>query len=147
MELTQRDYVLKKTKNYLKKGTLFIFCNGINKNAKEWLVTEQALRKLPVKSYKIFNKATLETVQNSIYFNTINTIACVGFFITLAKGTKEPVKQHLLNDLEVLLFTVLSIKLNNTLFSKTQLQNLSTFNYQENYILFLQFRTIELKLM
>jgi hypothetical protein len=145
MKFTTKEYKITKTKSYIQTSNLFFFFNGINRNSNDWIIIEQKLKNINFEYYKIFNKTSKKTLENSIYKNVIPTINSITFLIKLRSNTKELSKQILLNNFEPLLFTLLAVKLNNKIYSTTQLKALPSLNYSENKLLLFQFSITNLK--
>jgi len=147
VEFTSKKYKIIKTKNYIKLNSLFIFFNGINQNSNDWILIEQNLKKINFNYYKIFNKTSKKALTNSVFVNMNALINSITFLLKPISIKNEITKQTLLNSFEPLLFTLLSIKLNNKIYSKAQLKNLFSFNYTDNKLLFFQFKITNTKII
>jgi hypothetical protein len=71
MKFTTKEYKITKTKSYIQTSNLFFFFNGINRNSNDWIIIEQKLKNINFEYYKIFNKTSKKTLENSIYKNVI----------------------------------------------------------------------------
>lgn len=139
MDLTTKKFKIEKTKNLIKHNNLFIFLNGINRNSNDWILIEQELKKINFNYYKIFNKTSKKTLNNSIFLNTSSLINSMTFLLKPLVAEQEINKDILLNKIETLIFSLLAIKVNNKIYSKTKLKNLVTLNYKNNRLLLYKF--------
>jgi hypothetical protein len=139
MDLTTKKFKIEKTKNIIKHNNLFIFLNGINRNSNDWILIEQELKKINFNYYKIFNKTSKKTLNNSIFLNTSSLINSMTFLLKPLVAEQEVNKNMLLNKIETLIFSLLAIKVNNKIYSKTKLKNLVTLNYKNNKLLLYKF--------
>ena len=139
MDLTTKKFKIEKTKNLIKHNNLFIFLNGINRNSNDWILIEQELKKINFNYYKIFNKTSKKTLNNSIFLNTSSLINSMTFLLKPLVAEQEINKNILLNKIETLIFSLLAIKVNNKIYSKTKLKNLVSLNYKNNKLLLYKF--------
>jgi len=124
MELSHKNYKLKKAKNYIKLNKLVLFSNKIN------LATK--IKKDSVKgstTILLRNSFIKKILQNSIYLNLtslINGLTC----LTVIDNINLRNFKNLLrpNNKTVLI----AVKLNDKIYSSGQLQKLNNFNYIEN---------------
>ena len=144
MKFSLKDYKLLKTKKYIKNTNLFFVFNGINTNSKNSIEIQQALTKINFNCYKIFNKTSTKTLENSIYKNSKHVINGLIFFVKPEKDKKIS-KKILFNDFENLKFIFLKIKLNNKIYVFNQLKNVNIFNYKKKKLLYYQFSIVHLK--
>jgi hypothetical protein len=142
MKLTSKEYRIIKIKNYLKKNNLFFFFNGINQNSNNWIKTEQELKNLNLKYYKIFNKTTINTFKNSIFINSRRTINGVTFVIKPVLNSTVLTKKMLFT---LYPFVFLSIKLNTNIYSYSQISCVNSFNYYSTKLLLYQFGITAIK--
>ena len=145
MEFSSKDYKTSKTKQYIKTTKLFFFFTGIDKNSNDWILMEQNLNNLKFKYYKIFNKVTTQTLQNSTYNNVKPVINGVTFLIKPTLESQLLSKQVLINSFESLFFVILTLKLNNRIYSTKILRNMSSLEYSETKLLLYQFGLTNLK--
>ena len=143
MELNFKDYKIIKTTTYIKKNDLFFFFKGTNKNSNDWLTIEQNLKSTNFNYHKVFNRTSKKILNNSIYKSTKETINGVTFLIKTKN--KKLLKQIFTTSLKPLLFNMLTIKINNKIYQKTQLKNNYSLNYIRNKQLIFQFRITNLK--
>jgi hypothetical protein len=142
MKLTPKNYKTIKTKSYLKKNNLFFFFNGINQNSNNWIRTKQDLQNLNLNYYKIFNKTSITTFKNSIYKNTDAPINGLTLLIKPTKFNILLTKKILFN-LDPFLF--LALKLNNKIYSLTQIKQINSLNYYNNKLLLYKFSITNIK--
>lgn len=147
MQFSSKDYKILKTKNYLKENNLFFFFNSIHRNSNDGIIIEQNLKKFNLNYYKIFNKTSKATLNNSIYKNSNELINSMTVFIQPISNSIELKKSNLLSCFEPLLFNMLAIKLNNKIYSTFQLKEISTLNYKDTKLLLFQFSLTNLKLI
>lgn len=147
MQFSSKDYKILKTKNYLKENNLFFFFNSIHRNSNDGIIIEQNLKKFNLNYYKIFNKTSKTTINNSIYKNSNELINSMTVFIKPISHSIELKKSNLLSCFEPLLFNMLAIKLNNKIYSTSQLKEISTLNYKDTKLLLFQFSLTNLKLI
>ena len=130
MDFNLKKYRVLKVKKKLKKSELIFFFNSAKIKSNKWIKIEKQLKKLKLEYYQIFNNTTLKTIKNSIYTN-INQI--VSGVILLIK----PIHKSTQIELKVIkkfldsLFVLLCIKLNNKIYTTTQLKNLNTLSYKK----------------
>ena len=144
MHFKFRDYQFLKTKKHLKSKFL-IFSNGVNQTSKNWLTIEQSLSDCNLNYYKIYNKIALKVFKNSLYKNTDNIVKGAFFFLKLKNALLVLNKQKLFKSLEATFFTLLSIKLNNKIYSAIQVKNMKSLNYKNTMTVFYQFLLVNLK--
>ena len=145
MLLKKKDYETLKIKTYLKNEKLIFFFNGVNRNSKKILNAEQNLKALGYCSYKVLNKITLKTLNNSVHLNTKPLFNGLNFFIKPFKKSYKLKKSIFQKDFEPLFFSVIAIKINNKVYSKTQIKSLHSIKYNENKLTLYQFLNTNLK--
>lgn len=147
MKLNSKIYKTTKTKNFIKTTNLFFFFNGNNKKATDWIATERDLKNIHFQYYKIFNKIASKTFNNSIFKNFESTVNGISFFIKPSLSNNSTIKKHILfNNFEFLLFKLITIKLNNKMYSIKQFNKTFSMNYKNNKILLYQFGIVNLKI-
>lgn len=147
MQFSSKDYKILKTKNYLKENYLFFFFNSIHRNSNDGIIIEQNLKKFNLNYYKIFNKTSKTTINNSIYKNSNELINSMTIFIKPISHSLELKKSNLLSCFEPLMFNMLAVKLNNKIYSTSQLKEINTLNYKDTKLLLFQFSLTNLKLI
>ena len=146
MELNNnKEYQSIKVKRYLKKDKLFFFFNGVGKNSKSWKKTKQDLKIIKFNVFKTFNRVTYKELQNSIFKN-IKEIANGPVFFVKPLIKSKPMKSTLLITLNLFLFLLMAIKINNKIYPVTVLnKNINLIHYTVNNLLFYQFILTTLK--
>ena len=140
MDFNLKNYRVFKVKNYFKKCNFFFFFHSIKVTSTEWVVIEQYLKKLKLKYYKILNGTTRKTIDNSIYKNFTQLIS--GTILLVEPQFKTTVLNLNLLEKELkILFALLSIKLNDKIYSVEQLKNFKVFSYKQN--MFYLFQLLE----
>ena len=142
MKFNSIKYKTLKIRNYLKKNNLLLFFSGINQNASNLIKTEQNLKNFNFSYHKIFNRTSINIIENSIYKNSKPTINGIVFFIKPIYNNIQLSKKKILN-LES--FTFLTIKLNNQIYSANQLKYINSLNYYNNKLLLYQFNITNIK--
>lgn len=145
MELTTKNYKTSKIRNYVRINHTFFLFNGNTLNSNDWIITEQALKNMNFKYYKIFNKAAIKTLNKSIYQQVKNTINGITFFIRPTPELSSITKKVLFNNFEPLLLSLIALKINNKIYSSKQLKNTYSLNYRSNKLLIYQFSVTHLK--
>lgn len=145
MDLTAKKYKIEKTKKFIKQNRLFIFFNGINRNSTDWVIIEQDLQKINFNYYKIFNKTSKLALNDSIFLSIISLINSVTFLLKPLKTENNLHKKILFQKFESLGFLFNAIKINNKIYSKSQIKNLVTLNYKDNKLMFYKFLIANVK--
>ena len=145
MKLSIKDYKTVKIKNYFKASHLFFFANGISRNSLDWLLAEQGLKTIGFNYYKVLNRTTIKTLNTSIYSN-IKPVINGSTFLIKPEPNKYFLKQTIFNTLNPLFFEVLSIKLNNKVYSIDSLKNIYSLEYRETKLLLYQYNLTHLKI-
>ena len=81
MLLEKKDYEMLKVKTYLKSENFTFLSDGVNRNPRKLLKVEQDLKALGYCSYKVLNRITLKTLNDSIYPNVKPLFNGLSFFI------------------------------------------------------------------
>lgn len=136
MEFELKTYKVFKIKYYLKKNIFFFFYTTTNLDLKNWLPVEQTLKKSNLNYYRLSNTLAIKTIKASIYTNFKQLIHSLTMFVEPQPTTL--LKLKILANLEKVL-TLLSIKLNNKIYSMSQLENLIFLNYNFNILQLYQF--------
>ena len=145
MKLNLKDYKIIKTKTYLKNENFFFLFDSINRNSKNCVNFEQTLKTLNFKYYQVFNRLTNNVFKSSTYKN-IRIISGVTFFIKPQLNTHNLIKQRsLIAKLDLQLLTLLSIKLNNKIYTIKNFQKPNSLNYKENKLNLYQLKLLNLK--
>jgi hypothetical protein len=143
MRLNTKNYKIVKFKKYVKTNNLFIIVHGINKNTEDWIITEQELKKLDFTYYKILNKISTKIINCSIYSRIVITINGSTFFMKPKSLILS--KQTILTNLEPLMFIVLTLQLNNKVYSTKQIKSTYSIKYKKTKLLSYQYNTTNIK--
>ena len=131
MDFNFKTYQIAKLKKYLKNESLFLLFNSTKLSITKWTFTEQNLKKLKLDYSKFLNKTTVKTFKNSIYKNFSSNI--VGFILFVNSNQKH-IELNLTSLAKILKssFTLISIKLNNKIYSTSQIKGLSDLSYNKS---------------
>lgn len=146
MHFEFRNYQLLKTKQCL-KNKLLLFSNGANQNSQNWLTIEQGLVNSKLKYYKIYNKIALKVLKHSRYRNIQQMVQGTFFFLKFNETITQSfiTKKKLFKNLESIFFKLLSLKLNNKIYSIAQIKTIKSLKYKNNIALLYQFFLANLK--
>jgi hypothetical protein len=131
MDFNFKTYQIVKLKKYFKKNGLFFLFHSAKLNLTKWTLTEQNLKKLKLMYYKPLNKTTVKTFKSSIYKNFSSNIAGFILFINSRYKTTELNLSLIIKSLKPS-FTLVSIKLNNKVYSTAQLKGLDNLSYNKS---------------
>ena len=143
MQINFKNYKIKKSKHYLKKNSAYFFFKAPSKSAKSWILIDQNLKIVNLTYYKIFNKASKNIINKSIYKNINEAINGITFLIK--PKTSKISKEIVIANLEPLCFNMLAIKLNNKIYQTMQIKNSFSLNYLNTRKMAFQFGLIKLK--
>ena len=130
MDYNLKNYQILKTKNYFKKNKFFFVLQSSKINLKEEIQLEQKIKTLKLKHYKILNGISSKTLKNSIYIKYYNLISGLMLFIKPSFKSTSIKLIELKKDLKFLLLTV---KLNNKMYSVSQINSIKEFSYKKKY--------------
>lgn len=145
MKISLKKYNIIKTKKSLKNCKLIFFLTGVNKLSINWIITEQQIKNFKFCYYKLLTNTAKTVITNSVYLNLFPAINSITFIFKLLDNLYEIKKNYFFN-LEPLQFFLFSIKLNNKLYSRTDLNNILSLNYNNNKLLLYQFFSTNLKI-
>ena len=131
MDFNLKDYQILKLKKYFKKNSFFFLFQSAKLNLTQWTATEQELKKLKLNYYKTLNGTTLKTFEKSIYKNSSPTITNFVILIDSKFKTTEFDLERLKKDLKPS-FSMISLKLNNKIYSPVQLKGVKSLSYKKN---------------
>lgn len=132
MHFNLKTYKYLKTKFYFKKMNFFFFFHGISLDNANWIITEQSLADHELNYFRVFNTLIINTFKNSIFKNLI--ILIHGPIILINNKNYEFSLRKLENVNP--LINMLSLKLNNKIYSAKQVKNIKHLSYVKNIILF-----------
>lgn len=145
MKILPKIYKLNKNKNYIKTNNLLFFLNGTNIKSNDWIKTEQNLKNYNFNYYKIFNRSVLITLNKSIYCNIKSSIISSLILFATPEQNAKILNKKIVNKLELLNFIVLSLSLNNKIYSVITIKKINSFVYYSNKLLLYKFLVINLK--
>jgi len=131
MDFNSKDYQNIKLKNFFKTNGFFLWFHSAKLDSNKWIQMEQNLKKSKLNYSKVLNGVTLKLFKNSIFTN-ISPIIC-SFVLFVGSNFKttalqfSSVEKHLNPS-----FKLISAKLNNRIYSTSQLKGLPEFSYRKN---------------
>lgn len=135
MKFGLKDYKLQKIVTCFKKEPLVFVFNISNTNSKNWLKVEQTLHKYDMKCVKISNSLSKKSLENSIFKN-INIMLNGNVCLIHSKNPKNmPVLLQEIIKLDPTL-TFLGVKLNNKIYSESQILKIFSLDYSQNVKVF-----------
>jgi hypothetical protein len=143
MKIFFKNYKTEITKKYIKLNKLMLIFNGINLDSNNWLTTEQTFKNLNIKYLKVYNKTSINLLNDSIYKNfkfLINSISITMFIII-----NNFKKFTLTTNFDPLVFIFLALKLNNKIYTNKQIKNLSSYKYTDSKLILFQFCITNIK--
>ena len=126
-----KNYKLYKTKFFFKEYKLILISHTLDLNSKSWLKTEQFLKTVDLKCYKIKNTLVKKIFNKSIFLN-ISEVFNGSMCLILPKNRKS------LNNKAFKLIkknqnmSLLAVKLNKNFYYHSQLNKIPTINYKKN---------------
>jgi hypothetical protein len=132
MDFNSKDYKSVKLKKFFKTNDFFFLFHSARLDLNQWIQTEQNLKKLKLKYSKALNGTTLKLFKNSIYKNLSPIIG--GFVLFMSSGFKTPELRlnSIKKEVKPLSFELISVKLNNKLYSTSQLKGLNILSHRKN---------------
>lgn len=131
MDFNSKDYQSVKLRKIFKTNDFFFLFQSAKLDLNQWIQTEQNLKKLKLKYSKALNGTTFKLFKSSIYKNLSPIIG--GFVLFMSSGFKTA--ELRLNSIKKELkpsFELISVKLNNKLYSTSQLKGLNMLSYRKN---------------
>lgn len=131
MDFNLKNYQIVKLKKYFKNNDFFLVFQSAKLSLTKWAHTEQNLKKLKLNYYKPLNRTTVKALQSSVYKNFSSVI---GGFILLINTDSKVSKLNLESIIKNLRpsFSLVSVKLNNKIYSLLQLKDLKDLSYKKN---------------
>ena len=131
MDFNLKDYQILKLKKYFRKNGFFLLFHSAKLSLNQWVAVEQELKKLKLNYYKILNGTTLKTFEKSIYKNYSPIVTNFVIFIDPKFKTTELDLERLIKDMKPS-FSLISLKLNNKIYSSSQLKGVKSLSYEKN---------------
>ena len=131
MDFNLKNYQIVKLKKYFKNNNFFLVFQSARLSLTKWTHTEQNLKKLKLNYYKPLNKTTVKVLQNSVHKNFSSVIN--GFILLITTDSKAS-KLNLESIVKNLRpsFSLVSVKLNNKMYSLSQLKGMKDLSYKKN---------------
>lgn len=128
MDFKPKTYQKVKLKKYFKTNDFFLLFHSAKLSLTKWMNIEQTLKNLKLNYYKPLNKTTITILRSSIFKNVRPNI--VGFVLFVnARCTQTNLNlPHIVKSLKSS-FKLISIKLNNKIYSNTQVKGLQDLSY------------------
>lgn len=133
MDFNFKSYQIVKFKKYLKNTDFFFLFHSSKLNLTRWTSIEQNLKKLKLNYYKPLNKTSIKTFKNSIFSNFSSSIGGFILFVNPNHKTTE-LNLQLINKVLKPSFTLISVKLNNKIYSTSQLKGLKELSYKKSVL-------------
>jgi hypothetical protein len=131
MDFNLKNYQIFRLKKYFKKNDFFFLFHTAKLNLDQWVNKEQNLKKLKFSYYKPLNGTSLTTLNNSVYRNFSSIIGGFVLFVNLNyKKTNQDITS-ILSSLKPS-FVLVSVKLNNKIYSTAQFKGLKSLSYKKN---------------
>ena len=131
MDFNSKDYQNVKLKNFFKTNGFFLLFHSAKLDLNQWIHTEQNLKKLKLNYSKALNGITLKLFKKSIYKNISPIVSSFILFINSNFKTTNLQLSAIKKDLKPS-FKLISVKLNNKMYSTSQLKGLDNFSYKKN---------------
>jgi hypothetical protein len=130
MDFNSKSFQSVKLKKFFKNHDFFFLFHSAKLDSTQWTKTEQNLKKLKLRYSKVLNGTTLKLFKNSIYKNLSPIICGFVLFISSNFKTTELKLNSIKKDLKPS-FELISVKLNNKIYSTSQLKGLNTLSYKQ----------------
>ena len=131
MDFNTKSYQSIKLKKFFKTDDFFFLFHSAKLDLNQWTQTEQNLKKLKLKYLKLLNGTTLKLFKDSLYKNVSPVICGFVLFLNSNFKTTELQLKSVKKDLKPS-FELISVKLNNKIYSTSQIKGLNTFSYKKN---------------
>jgi len=131
MDFSFKKYQILKLQKYFKNKGLFFFVHCNKLNLSQWTHIEQNLTKLELNYYKPLNKVLNKILKNSIYKNFSFIVNGFVLFVNSSNDNKELNLQQIQKSLAAN-FLLTGVKLNNKVYSTTQVKQMKTLSYKQN---------------
>ena len=135
MDYNLKQYRVLNVKNNFKNSNLLFFYHYSKVKSNKWIFMEQHLKKTKLKYTQIYNGTTFKTMNNSIYSKMNQVISGIILFAKPNYKSTILKLETIKNNLEPQ-FILLFLKLNNKIYTPTQLKNMHEFNYKRTVLNF-----------
>ena len=143
MKFDLKIYKNRKIKDNFKTTSLFIFYHTTSLNVTNWLKIDQDLFKIKLSYYRFYTNLANNAIKNSIFKGLIKLLSGPVLFVKIKKELNFPLKSF--TNINPFL-TFLCIRLNNRVYSLSQLKKFKNFNFFQNMIILQNFLKTILKL-
>jgi len=133
MDFHLKTYKKLKIKHYFKTTHCFFLFNRILPNSENWIKKKQLLATYKLQHFQILNKLLIKILFSSIFKNLTVVIQGPIILLHLKKNSNLTIQN--INSISPLI-NLLSIRLNNKIYSEKQLQKLKKLSYTENIRIF-----------
>ena len=131
MDFNSKDYQSVKLKKIFKTNDFFFLFHSAKLDLNQWIQIEQNLKKLKLNYSKALNGTTFKLFKSSIYKNLSPIIGGFVLFIGSDFKTTELRLTSIKKELKPS-FELISVKLNNKLYSTSQLKGLNMLSHRKN---------------
>ena len=131
MDFNLKNYQIFKLKKYLKKNDFFFLFHSAKLSLNKWTSIEQNLKKLKLEYYKPLNRTTSKIFKSSIFENFSSIIGGFVLFVNSSNKNNELNLKHITKTLKPN-FVLISVKLNNKIYSPAQLKGMKDLSYKKN---------------
>ena len=131
MDFNLKNYQIFKLKKYFKKNDFFFLFHSAKSNSVKWTSVEQNFKKSKLSYYKPLNGTTIKTLKNSIYRNFNALVNGLVLFINANYKTTILDYNSTLKNFKSS-FSLISVKLNNKIYSPVQLRGMKKLSYKQN---------------
>ena len=131
MDFNSKDYQSFKLKKIFKTNDFFFLFHSAKLDLNQWIQIEQNLKKLKLNYSKALNGTTFKLFKSSIYKNLSPIIGGFVLFIGSDFKTTELRLTSIKKELKPS-FELISVKLNNKLYSTSQLKGLNMLSHRKN---------------
>lgn len=131
MDFKFKAYQKVKLKKYFKNNELSLLFHSTKLNLTKWMIIEQNLKRLKLSYYKPLNKITAKILKNSIFKNVSSNIVGFILFVKARYKSTNLNLPYLIKNLKSS-FTLVSFKLNNKIYSNTQVKGLHDLSYRKS---------------
>jgi len=131
MEFSLKTYKYFKIRSSFKTINFLFFFQGTSLDNKNWIKVEQSLFMHKLKYYTILNKLMITILNDSIFKNIITILNGPILMVQKDNNNEKIDFKELLNVSSWI--RLLGLKLNNKIYSKNQVQNLTKISYLENF--------------
>ena len=134
---TLKKYQTMKINLQIKTNTILFFFLSSKSKSIHWRENEQVLKNLKLTYYKTINKIALKKFKESIYKNF--TVLISGLILLITTNSKRLEKFERIKNLLQKSFSLISLKLNNKMYSINEINQIPYFSYRKNLFVFYKY--------